>query len=290
MVRGHRPARRAARGRGRRRPRASERIDADAVLVSTGSRPRIPEWAPVDGDRVLTTRDAYPPPELPEHLVVVGSGVTGVEFVHMFSSLRLRGHAHRAAASRCCRRRTPRSPPRWRTNFLDRGVEPAQGRPGHRHRPHRRRRASSAATTAARSPGQPRAARHRLDPQHRGPRPRDGRRRGRRRRLRPDQPPLPDQRAAHLRRRRPVGEAAAVVGGVDAGPQDRRARDGPAHPASTATSTTTRRRRPSSPSPRSPTSAWPRPTPSPRAARSGSPRCRSRPRPRRSSTATPAAS
>ena len=37
--------------------------------------------------RVLTTRQAYPPPELPEHLVVVGSGVTGVEFVHMFSSL-----------------------------------------------------------------------------------------------------------------------------------------------------------------------------------------------------------
>ena len=62
------------------------------------------------------------------------------------------------------------------------------------------------------------------------------------------------ERAAHLRRRRPVGEAAAVVGGVDAGPQDRRARDGPAHPGRTATSTTTRRRRPSSPSPRSPTS------------------------------------
>ncbi len=61
-------------------------FEADAVLVSTGSRPRIPEWATPDGDRVLTTRDAYPPKELPEHLVVVGSGVTGVEFVHMFSS------------------------------------------------------------------------------------------------------------------------------------------------------------------------------------------------------------
>src|SRR4029079_9244390 len=36
--------------------------------------------------RVLTTRDAYPPPELPTHLVVIGAGVTGVEFVHMFSS------------------------------------------------------------------------------------------------------------------------------------------------------------------------------------------------------------
>jgi pyruvate/2-oxoglutarate dehydrogenase complex dihydrolipoamide dehydrogenase (E3) component len=35
---------------------------------------------------MLTTRDAYPPPELPGHLVVIGSGVTGVEFVHMFSA------------------------------------------------------------------------------------------------------------------------------------------------------------------------------------------------------------
>ena len=62
-------------------------LEADAILLSTGSRPRIPEWAPIDGDRVLTTRDAYPPKELPGHLVVIGSGVTGVEFVHMFSSL-----------------------------------------------------------------------------------------------------------------------------------------------------------------------------------------------------------
>ncbi len=62
-------------------------LEADAVLLSTGSRPRIPEWAPIDGDRVLTTRDAYPPKDLPRHLVVIGSGVTGVEFVHMFSSL-----------------------------------------------------------------------------------------------------------------------------------------------------------------------------------------------------------
>jgi dihydrolipoamide dehydrogenase len=62
-------------------------IEADAILLATGSRPRVPEWAEPDGDRVLTTRDAYPPNEMPEHLVVIGSGVTGVEFVHMFSSL-----------------------------------------------------------------------------------------------------------------------------------------------------------------------------------------------------------
>jgi pyruvate/2-oxoglutarate dehydrogenase complex dihydrolipoamide dehydrogenase (E3) component len=62
-------------------------VTADAIVLSTGSRPRIPDWADVDGERILTTRQAYPPPELPEHLVVIGSGVTGVEFVHMFSSL-----------------------------------------------------------------------------------------------------------------------------------------------------------------------------------------------------------
>jgi pyruvate/2-oxoglutarate dehydrogenase complex dihydrolipoamide dehydrogenase (E3) component len=62
-------------------------FEADALMLSTGSRPRIPEWFHHDADRLLTTRDAYPPNELPEHLVVIGSGVTGVEFVHMFSSL-----------------------------------------------------------------------------------------------------------------------------------------------------------------------------------------------------------
>lgn len=65
---------------------SEEVVQADAILVATGSRPRVPDWAEVDGTRVLTTRDAYPPKEIPEHLVVIGSGVTGVEFVHMFRS------------------------------------------------------------------------------------------------------------------------------------------------------------------------------------------------------------
>jgi dihydrolipoamide dehydrogenase len=65
----------------------TEEFEADAILLSTGSRPRVPEWACIDGERVLTTRQAYPPPDIPEHLVVIGSGVTGVEFTHMFSAL-----------------------------------------------------------------------------------------------------------------------------------------------------------------------------------------------------------
>ena len=65
----------------------NERLDADFVLLATGSRPRIPDWAVVDGERILTTRQAYPPQEIPAHLCVIGSGVTGVEFTHMFSAL-----------------------------------------------------------------------------------------------------------------------------------------------------------------------------------------------------------
>src|SRR3954469_7226698 len=64
-----------------------EEIEADAILLATGSRPRIPEWTTIDAERILTTRQASPPPEIPEHLVVIGSGVTGVEFTHMFSAL-----------------------------------------------------------------------------------------------------------------------------------------------------------------------------------------------------------
>ena len=63
-----------------------ETLDADAILVATGSRPRIPDWCEPDGERILTTRDCYPPKIFPTSMTVVGSGVTGVEFVHMFSS------------------------------------------------------------------------------------------------------------------------------------------------------------------------------------------------------------
>ena len=64
----------------------TRQLHADAILIATGSRPRIPEWCVPDGERILTTRDCYPPRVFPESVTVVGSGVTGVEFVHMFSS------------------------------------------------------------------------------------------------------------------------------------------------------------------------------------------------------------
>jgi|SRR5690554_44905 pyruvate/2-oxoglutarate dehydrogenase complex dihydrolipoamide dehydrogenase (E3) component len=66
---------------------AERRIRFDRAMISTGSRPRIPDWAPVDGKRVLTTRDCYHFDEPPPEMIVIGSGVTGVEFTHIFESL-----------------------------------------------------------------------------------------------------------------------------------------------------------------------------------------------------------
>lgn len=64
-----------------------ERFDADVVLLSTGARPRILPDAQPDGERILTWRQLYDLSDLPEHLVVVGSGVTGAEFVHAYTEL-----------------------------------------------------------------------------------------------------------------------------------------------------------------------------------------------------------
>jgi dihydrolipoamide dehydrogenase len=65
----------------------TRRIGFDRCLLATGSSPRVPDWAEVDGEQILTTRHAYDLKVIPEHIVVVGSGVTGVEFVHIFESL-----------------------------------------------------------------------------------------------------------------------------------------------------------------------------------------------------------
>ena len=61
--------------------------DADAVLVATGASPRTLPSAQPDGERILTWEQVYDLDELPEHLIVVGSGVTGAEFASAYQAL-----------------------------------------------------------------------------------------------------------------------------------------------------------------------------------------------------------
>ena len=60
---------------------------ADVVLVATGGSPRSLPGSEPDGERVLSWQQLYDLPELPEHLVVVGSGVTGAEFASAYLAL-----------------------------------------------------------------------------------------------------------------------------------------------------------------------------------------------------------
>lgn len=62
-------------------------LDADVVLICTGASPRVIPGAEPDGERILNWRQIYDLTELPEHLVVVGSGVTGAEFVSAYTEM-----------------------------------------------------------------------------------------------------------------------------------------------------------------------------------------------------------
>lgn len=64
-----------------------ERIEAKTIIVAVGAHPRTLPAAEPDGDRILTWLDLYDLTELPEHMIVVGSGVTGAEFASAFSGL-----------------------------------------------------------------------------------------------------------------------------------------------------------------------------------------------------------
>ena len=66
---------------------AGTTVDADVVLIASGASPRaLPDAVP-DGERILTCRQLYDLPELPEELIVVGSGVTGAEFASAYQAL-----------------------------------------------------------------------------------------------------------------------------------------------------------------------------------------------------------
>jgi pyruvate/2-oxoglutarate dehydrogenase complex dihydrolipoamide dehydrogenase (E3) component len=64
-----------------------EILDADVVLVATGATPRVLPGAVPDGERILDWRQLYDLRELPEHLVVIGSGVTGAEFASAYTEM-----------------------------------------------------------------------------------------------------------------------------------------------------------------------------------------------------------
>ena len=65
----------------------SERaISADNIIIATGARARHIPGIPVDGETVLTSREAIVLREVPERVVIVGGGAIGVEFADVYHS------------------------------------------------------------------------------------------------------------------------------------------------------------------------------------------------------------
>ena len=61
--------------------------EADHIILATGARPRQMPFIPVDGEKIITSRDALVIKELPESIVVIGSGAIGSEFAFLFAQL-----------------------------------------------------------------------------------------------------------------------------------------------------------------------------------------------------------
>ncbi len=64
-----------------------ETVEADTIVVSVGASPRVLASAKPDGERILTWTQLYSLDTVPEHLIVVGSGVTGAEFASAYTAL-----------------------------------------------------------------------------------------------------------------------------------------------------------------------------------------------------------
>lgn len=66
---------------------SEKRIEADAFIIATGSRPADIPNLPFDGETVLSSTDALGLSVLPQSLLIVGAGVIGCEFACMFREL-----------------------------------------------------------------------------------------------------------------------------------------------------------------------------------------------------------
>ncbi len=65
---------------------AEERVvEAEHVLLAAGSTEFVPPGVEIDGERVLTSREALESKTVPERLVVIGAGAVGIEFAYVYA-------------------------------------------------------------------------------------------------------------------------------------------------------------------------------------------------------------
>jgi len=68
------------------RGESEQDLKADNVIVATGSRPRSIPGVEINGERILTSRQAIVLDELPSSIIIIGASAVGVEFAYVFQS------------------------------------------------------------------------------------------------------------------------------------------------------------------------------------------------------------
>lgn len=61
--------------------------EADHIILATGARPNSLPFAPIDGEKIISYRQALVPETLPKSLAVIGSGAIGSEFAYFYKSM-----------------------------------------------------------------------------------------------------------------------------------------------------------------------------------------------------------
>lgn len=67
-------------------------IEATNIIIATGSRPNSLPFAPIDGKKIISYREALVPESLPESLAVIGSGAIGSELAYFYHSMGVKVH------------------------------------------------------------------------------------------------------------------------------------------------------------------------------------------------------
>lgn len=70
-----------------KRDGSESRLEADAIIVATGSSwPNLPMF-PIDGRQIITSKEALDTTAIPASLLIVGGGVEGCEFAALYSGM-----------------------------------------------------------------------------------------------------------------------------------------------------------------------------------------------------------
>ena len=67
--------------------KGGDKISSKNFVVATGARPRNLPNLEIDGDKIISSREALEIKDLPKSIGIIGAGAIGVEFAYLFNAV-----------------------------------------------------------------------------------------------------------------------------------------------------------------------------------------------------------